>query len=272
MTSKNPSDTWFYNDWESAKDLKTCSLAAQGLWMRLLCIAAASPERGVVQIGNLNFSLPDGLTQIASAVGRPLEEIAPLIDELISSKTADVDRKKRIVNRRMVRASALSAKMSANGKKGAAVTHGKERETGICHGKTSGKPLASSSLHPPRSPTHGNTDTFAASAPAPGGARSPIGNLPSSAKWAARLDGYKPWLGRRTWSGLWGPRPDSSGSPNPLIPPAMLKAWHAERIAATKVTTDEPAPDTSERNREGDISLAQSGSDMRVEANPTGVR
>ena len=228
MTAKNPSDTWFYNDWENDEKLKACSLAAQGLWMRLLCIAARSPERGIVQIGDLNLSLPDGLAHVALAVGRPLEEIAPLIDELVSSGAASLDRKKRIFNRRMVKAAALSAKRSEIGKKGAAVTHGKERGSGVSHGKHAGKPLASSSLHPPELRSHGITDGVAASAPAPNGARSQA--LPSSAKWAERCNAY---VETGAWSPLYGPRPDESGRGNVSIPPA-IKAETLARLKAKK--------------------------------------
>lgn len=124
---KNPSTSFYWNDWDNDEALKACSFAAQGLWMRCLCIAARSPEHGVVQIGSLNCSLPGGLTHIASAVGRPLQEIAPLIDELLSSGAADLDRKRRLINRRMVRAAALSKKRSDAGKNGAAVTNGNKR-------------------------------------------------------------------------------------------------------------------------------------------------
>lgn len=129
MTSgpKNPSASFYWNDWDNDEALRACSLAAQGLWMRLLGIAARSPEHGVVQIGNLTCSLPEGLTHIAFAVGRPLQEIAPLIDELLSSGAASLDRKKRVYCRRMVRAAALHEKRSAAGKNGAAVTNGNNK-------------------------------------------------------------------------------------------------------------------------------------------------
>lgn len=141
---KNPSASFYWNDWDNDAELKTCSLAAQGLWMRLLVIAARSPEHGVVQIGSLTCSHPEGLAHIALAVGRPLQEIAPLIDELLSSGAASLDRRKRIINRRMVRAAALHEKRSAAGRNGAAVTNGNNktnqvlaRQTGR---QTSGKP------------------------------------------------------------------------------------------------------------------------------------
>jgi hypothetical protein len=124
--AKNPSSTWYFNDWENDPALKACSLAAQGLWKRLLCIAARSPEHGVVQIEGRTSSLPEGLPHIAAVVGRTPEEIAPLIDELLSSGTASRDRKKRIYCRRMVRAVGLSAKRAVSGKLGADATHGKK--------------------------------------------------------------------------------------------------------------------------------------------------
>lgn len=141
---KNPSASFYWNDWDNDEALRVCSLAAQGLWMRMLSIAARSPEHGVVQIGNLNCSHPDGLTHIAFAVGRPLQEIVPLIDELLSSGAASLDRKKRVFCRRMVRAAALHNKRSKAGHNGAAVTNGNNkknrslaRQTGR---QTSGKP------------------------------------------------------------------------------------------------------------------------------------
>ena len=52
-------------------------------------------------------------------------------------------------------------------------------------------------------------------------------NLPDTAKWSARLAGYRPWEGKRTWGFDWGPRPDSLQKPS-FIPPEMHKAWMAE--------------------------------------------
>lgn len=242
MTAKNPSDTWFYNDWENDPALKACSLAAQGLWMRLLCIAARSPERGVVQIGSLNLSQPEGLTHIASAVGRPLEEIAPLIDELVSSGAASVDRKRRLFNRRMFKAAKTSAARAESGRTGAEVTNrnrwGKVELGQQTVGNGVSKPSPSSSLQPPNPHAHGSTSTVAANASASpdGPPRSP---LPDSAKWAARLDSFSPWLPygdpkRGKWQATWGLSPDSAGT-NPSIPAELLKAWRAKRDAAMKV-------------------------------------
>lgn len=119
---KNPSATFFWNDWDNDEALKACSLAAQGLWMRMLCIAARSPEPGVVMIGGFPAGRSDIEPRIAAVVGKPLAEVNALIDELLTSGAADLDRKKRIVNRRMVRAAALHNKRSISGKLGAQVS------------------------------------------------------------------------------------------------------------------------------------------------------
>lgn len=52
-------------------------------------------------------------------------------------------------------------------------------------------------------------------------------SLPDTAKWAERLQQYRPWLPhaeRGTWRPFWGLSPDSSGI-NPSIPPLMLAEW-----------------------------------------------
>lgn len=159
---KNPSTTFYWNDWENDEAVRACSLAAQGLWMRLLCIAARSPEPGVVQIGSLDCSLPRGLPRIAAAVGRSLEEVAPLIDELMASGAADLDRKKRIVNRRMVRAAALHKKRSEAGTLGAEVTNRKKKRKEDLPQQNGGKPPGKepanqSALHTSR--LHASSDT-----------------------------------------------------------------------------------------------------------------
>jgi len=223
IMAKNPSTTWYFNDWENDEKLKACSLAAQGLWMRLLGIAARSPEPGVVQIGSLTLSLPDGLAHIALAVGRPLEEIAPLIDELTTSGAASLDRKRRLVNRRMVRAAALSAKRAISGKLGAEATHGKRERKEELPSKQVGKPRALQDSFPSNPLNHGSTSSIAARASAsPDGPPRPP--LPDTAKWAARLDGYRPWEGIRAWHASWGLPPDSAGH-NPLIPARLLAEW-----------------------------------------------
>lgn len=211
---KNPSTRWYFNDWDGDPNLKACSLAAQGLWMLMLCIAARSPEPGVVQIGNQPLRHPDGLAPLALSIGRPLEEIVPLIDELLRFGVADRDRSGRLKNRRMVRAAELSAKMARNGAKGAAVTHGNRGRKEGLPSKEGGNPPALHDSKTSLPPSQGET-----------------GNDAERAKWALRLAGYRPWEGLTKWEAGWGWRPDSAGD-NPLIPKDLLAAWRAEAKAA----------------------------------------
>lgn len=211
---KNPSTRWYFNDWDGDPNLKACSLAAQGLWMLMLCIAARSPEPGVVQIGNQPLRHPDGLAPLALSIGRPLEEIVPLIDELLRFGVADRDRSGRLKNRRMVRAAELSAKMARNGARGAAVTHGNRGRKEGLPSKHGGNPPALHDSKTSLPPSHGETGIDA-----------------ERAKWALRLAGYRPWEGLTKWEAGWGWRPDSAGD-NPLIPKDLLASWRAEAKAA----------------------------------------
>jgi hypothetical protein len=267
MIAKNPRTLWYFNDWEDDKALKTCSLAAQGLWMRLLCIAARSPEPGIVQIGSRNSGLPHGLALIASAVGRPPEELAPLIDELLASGTASRDRRGRLLCRRMRDSAALSVKRAQAGRLGAAAvhggaSHGKERSIGTLPRQMPGNRAPPSRLPDFVTPPHGETVGDAAPAsrslagappsrPGDGqvngqgngqgnGTANGIGAGPSGeAKWRERLEAFRPWEGKRPWLPFWGLPPDSAGT-NPLIPAALLGAWRA-RAAAEFARLREPA-------------------------------
>lgn len=111
---KNPWDKWFWQDYDSDPALRACSFAAQGLWMRMLCIMAKSKRKGYLLD---NESKMESKT-LAKIVGGSEDEINPLLDELekhgVYSKTIDGI----IFNRRMVRQSELSVKRSMAGKLG----------------------------------------------------------------------------------------------------------------------------------------------------------
>lgn len=127
MNDKNPHSSWFWNDHDNEPGLRLCSLAAHGLWMRLLAIAARSPEHGIVQIGDQPSTLETVLPFIARGTAETVETVRALIDELLTSGTASLDRKGRIYCRRMVRDAGLSKKRSESGKKGAEVTNGNNK-------------------------------------------------------------------------------------------------------------------------------------------------
>lgn len=94
--------------------LKACSLAAQGLWMRMLCVAAQHDPTGYVSINRVGLD-PDGIARIA---GAGVDEVRSLIDELSLNGVFARDRYGVIYNRRMIRDERKSAIARKNGKLG----------------------------------------------------------------------------------------------------------------------------------------------------------
>jgi hypothetical protein len=151
----NPSTRWFFNDWDNEPGMKFCSLAAQGLWFKMLGLAARSPEYGVVLIGDHPTLRADLPALLATSCGETAETIGKLVDDLITFKVAAVDEGGRVINRRMVREAkeetdriALSAARAAAGRAGAErrwQTDGKpQKRLGKPMAKSSGKPMAKS--------------------------------------------------------------------------------------------------------------------------------
>lgn len=107
--SEMPWSKFFWSDWESDQGLRLCSLAAQGLWMRMLCVCAKGDPKGFLAInGN-----PLDSTGVARLCGISAEEAETLMDELQLNGVFSRDRRGWIYNRRMVK----DAKKSATGKK-----------------------------------------------------------------------------------------------------------------------------------------------------------
>ena len=136
--TKNPYSTVFWNDIEHDEKLKTCSLAAKGLWLfNMLPAAARSPEYGVVIVGDWPSKLAGDLpTVLANVAGQSRDVVEALLDELINSGTASVDEHGRVFNRRMVKERKLSQTRSEAGRLGA---HAKWQTSGKHHGKRDGK-------------------------------------------------------------------------------------------------------------------------------------
>jgi hypothetical protein len=99
---------FFWSDWETEPGLKQCSLAAQGLWMRLLCVCAKSEPVGYLTIG----ATPLSMTEIAKAGGTDEATAETLMAELGKWEVYSRDRRGRIYNRRMIR----DAKKSKTGR------------------------------------------------------------------------------------------------------------------------------------------------------------
>lgn len=119
--------TWtkfYWSDWESDPALRLCSLAAQGLWMRMLCIASAHDPIGYVAVAGRGLDE----TALARMTGCSGSEVAELLGELDRNGVFSRDRTGRIYSRRMVSDAKRAAIARKNGKKGGNPNLSKERE------------------------------------------------------------------------------------------------------------------------------------------------
>jgi hypothetical protein len=136
VKNSNPSTRFFWNDWERDESLKLASLAAQGLWMRILCICARSDRPGYCSLDGRPLSFGD----IAKLTGVDPSECATLIEELVQLGVASTDRNGAIFNRRMARDSKLSQIRSKIGKKGGVAKAAKDKGNSDLPWQKSGKP------------------------------------------------------------------------------------------------------------------------------------
>jgi len=115
---------FFWTDWESDPALRLCSYAAQGLWMRMLCIASAHVPIGYVAVAGRAL---DSST-IARMTGGSEAEVQTLLGELERNGVFSRDRTGRIYSRRMVRDAKKSAMARKNGKMGGNPKLGNNKE------------------------------------------------------------------------------------------------------------------------------------------------
>lgn len=97
--NKLPYMPFFTSDYMADEAVMACSLAAQGLWVRMLCVMWNSPERGVLKTGKQ----PWGIREIATLAG-DLAGAQELVNELLKNEVTE--RRKSdgaFINRRMVR-------------------------------------------------------------------------------------------------------------------------------------------------------------------------
>jgi hypothetical protein len=109
--------TWtkfYWSDWESDPALRLCSLAAQGLWMGMLCIASAHDPIGYVAVAGRGLDE----TALARMTGCPESEVADLLGELDRNGVFSRDRTGRIYSRRMVSDAKKASIARKNGKQG----------------------------------------------------------------------------------------------------------------------------------------------------------
>ncbi len=118
-----PWGRFFWNDWRGEPTLRVCSLAARGLWMDMLCIAAEADPTGFVLV---NGRTPT-TTDLARLTGAPEADVQSLLAELDRNGVFSRDRQERIYSRRMVRDAKRARTARSNGKRGGNPTLSKQR-------------------------------------------------------------------------------------------------------------------------------------------------
>lgn len=121
--SGQPWGKFYWSDWASDPKLKLCSLAAQGLWMRMLCIAAEANPVGYVAVNGHPLSDSD----IIAMVGGEPDMVGGLLAELAKWGVFSRDRRGCIYSRRMVSDEIKASKARDNGKLGGNPSLGKQR-------------------------------------------------------------------------------------------------------------------------------------------------
>ena len=99
--------------WETDDGLALCSMAAQGFWMRLLCMAAK--EGGYVV---LKGKKPANAENLAYLHRQSVENVEAWLKELEENEVFSRDGEGRIYSRRMMRDAKIARRNQQNGKKG----------------------------------------------------------------------------------------------------------------------------------------------------------
>lgn len=109
-----PWSNFFWSDYDGDEALRVCSLAAQGLWMRLLCVMARATPKGDLRIGGK----PCTVSEIARIAATDNETAERLLTELKDRGVCSVTRAGVIYSRRIKRDVEKSRKAVINGKNG----------------------------------------------------------------------------------------------------------------------------------------------------------
>jgi hypothetical protein len=212
---------FFWPDWRSDPCLRTSSLAARGLWMEMLCIAAEAQPTGYVLVNGRSPSITD----LARLAGAPEDEVQSLLAELDAAGVFSRDRKGRIYSRRMVRDLKRSVENQKNGKKGGnPLLCNYEQKTYPVNPSDNGEdkpPLPSSpSISNPPTPQGGNFRK--------GRGREVTSDLLPELPWRARC---LSWAKGRSWDrAQWGAPPNEPGCEAP--PDVIAEALAFRKKAA----------------------------------------
>lgn len=96
---------FWWSDWQADQALRSCGVAARGLWMDMLCIANSGSPRGHVTINGV----PVSTKRLAVLAGLTEKECASLLQELREAGVFSETPEGVIYSRRMVRDTLVAA-------------------------------------------------------------------------------------------------------------------------------------------------------------------
>lgn len=128
---KRPAFQFYPADWRRDAALQSCSVAARGLWIELMCVMHDCEPYGVLSVNGKSMTS----AQVARLVGEQEKVVARLMTELEDAGVCSRDEQGRLFSRRMVKDEAVREVRAAGGQGGA--EHGYK---GAEHGKKGGRP------------------------------------------------------------------------------------------------------------------------------------
>lgn len=140
--TKRPAFQFYPGDWLRDTGLRSCSAAARGLWMDILCFMHEGSPYGYLKV-NHKVILPPNLARMC---GLTLEETEGCLAELAEAGVFETDAEGVIFSRRMIRDEELRNKRAACGHLGGNPTLKDNQKVGVClSNEVKQKPTPSSS-------------------------------------------------------------------------------------------------------------------------------
>lgn len=111
---KRPSFQFYPGDWLHDAALRSCSVAARGLWMDMLCYMHQSERYGYLVVGDQIV----GKSALSRMTGVPTKALTSLLNELFKSGVLNQNGEGIYYSKRMIRDEEIRLKRAAGGVKG----------------------------------------------------------------------------------------------------------------------------------------------------------
>lgn len=126
--TKRPAFQFYPGDWLRDTGLRSCSAAARGLWMDILCFMHEGSPYGYLKVNHKVILAPN----LARMCGLTLEETEGCLAELAEAGVFETDEEGVIFSRRMIRDEELRNKRAACGHLGGNPTLKDNPKVGVC--------------------------------------------------------------------------------------------------------------------------------------------